>query len=417
VAVGDSDPAAGRVSVESPIGEAMIGRAIGETVTVSTPKGERSYRILDANPYIAAATPENSSLSAPAGRVQSPPTSAPTRRSSIEFTPELLSRPASESPDWLPQRIAHADWGTAASKCIVATAELHDGIYHAQQPRAVLAGHGLIERMRLVSQDSQSTLLGFDFPLGVPRAYAQLAGITNFADWFRQLDLDSPFFEVASGIDEVSIQQPFFPRLITTKSTGIQARFHQALGLTAEQMLRRCDRPHCGHGGASPMFWALGPKAVAKMTLAGWRNTIRPALAEPRRLYTIWPFDGPMAELLEGSDAVIVETYPRDAYLQLGLKMGLPGTAKTKQADRAADAPCMFDWCVANAVRPEDRLSDQITGGFGDGKDGEDQFDAVVGLFGMIDAMRRASEPELPDDPQVRLVEGWMFGRHATCPA
>ena len=54
--------------------------------------------------------------------------------------------------------------------------------------------------------------------------------------------------------------------------------------------------------------------------------------------------------------------------------------------------------------------------GFGSSRTGDDLFDAVVGLFGMIDAVRRAPEPELPDDPAVRQLEGWMFGQHARCP-
>ena len=34
----------------------------------------------------------------------------------------------------------------------------------------------------------------------------------------------------------------------------------------------------------------------------------------------------------------------------------------------------------------------------------------------MIDTLHRAVEPELPDDPAIRAVEGWMFGQHASCP-
>jgi hypothetical protein len=400
------------VSVKSPIGRALIGSYVGDVVTVLAPAGERRYLILEADPYTEPAT-RNVAVVTP---VQSPAAAASIQSLWGDDSLDMLERAAAQSPAWLPGAIAHADWGSAAVKCVVATAELQGGIYHAHPPRPVLGGHGLIERMRLTPQKSQTTLLGFDFPLGVPAAYARLAGITNFADWFRQLDLDSQFFRVASNIDEVSVGRPFFPQLITTKSPGIQARFQRALSLTAEEMFRRCDRPHCGHGGASPMFWALGPKAVAKMTLAGWRTTIRPALAEPRRVYTIWPFDGPMLKLLESSDAVIVETYPRDVYLQLGLHMGAIGTAKTNQADRAAEAPRLLRWCVDNAVRPDEGLVDQIVDGFGAAKDGEDRFDAVVGLFGMIQTMRRATEPELPNDPQARLVEGWMFGRHAICP-
>jgi hypothetical protein len=333
-----------------------------------------------------------------------------------DFAFRGLGHPASASPTWLPTRIAHADWGTAANKCVVATAELNDGRYHVRLPRTVRAGTDLIQRMRLADHPGLSTLLGFDFPLGVPRAYAQTASITNFADWFRRLELDSAFFNIASDIKEVSTARPFFPMLITDRTPGIKTRFRVALGLGAEEMLRACDRSHCSRPAASEMFWALGPAAVGKMTLAGWKHAIRLALAAPSRRYSIWPFDGPMPHLLEASDAVIVETYPRDAYLQLGLQMGRHGTSKTRQADRAAETPRLVEWCAANAVLPDNDLLDQVLDGFGPHKGGDDLFDAVVGLFGMIDTMRRGAEPDLPDDPAVHLIEGWMFGQHPVCP-
>ncbi|HWH45694.1 MAG TPA: transcription elongation factor GreA [Thermoleophilaceae bacterium] len=42
----EADLAQGRLSAESPVGQALVGRAIGETVEVPTPKGSRSYRIV-----------------------------------------------------------------------------------------------------------------------------------------------------------------------------------------------------------------------------------------------------------------------------------------------------------------------------------------------------------------------------------
>jgi transcription elongation factor GreA len=42
----EADVAAGRISNVSPVGRALIGRAVGETVTVATPRGEAAYRIV-----------------------------------------------------------------------------------------------------------------------------------------------------------------------------------------------------------------------------------------------------------------------------------------------------------------------------------------------------------------------------------
>jgi hypothetical protein len=316
----------------------------------------------------------------------------------------------------VPTRLAHADWGTAPRKRVVATATLQSGAWGARAPSIVGQAGGLLEKMRVDEGPRQPTLLGFDFPIGVARAYAQSTGIANFSAWFRELGLDSEFFEVAADVSEVSPSRPFFPNSITVRTPGIKERFHAALGLSRADTLRRCDRAHCRRRAASEMFWSLGPQAVGKATLAGWRDTLRPALAEPGRQYAMWPFDGSMATLLARADAVIVETYPAEAYRQLHLQMGTAGSAKTRQADRRRDARRLLEWCAANAVVPDDDLAAQIVDGFGPTALGEDSFDAVVGLFGMLETIRREHEPALPDDPAVTQIEGWMFGRHPACP-
>jgi hypothetical protein len=373
---------------------------------------DRALRAVDAGKRSKAPRP-NPGRAAPAAT----DTGAPIEpRVAIDLAAQALTA-AAGSPRWLPMRIAHADWGTAAAKRVVATAELKAGAYHAHAPQMVAGQGGLLEQMGLRERPNVTTLLGFDFPIGVPLAYARTAGIENFVDWFRELDLDSPFFEPAEDVADVSALRPFFPNLPPKeKSPGLKAQFHAALGVPSADLLRRCDLRHCARRAASEMFWTVGPAAVGKATLAGWKQALRPALAEPSPRYAIWPFDGPMSELLETSDAVIVETYPTEAYRQLELRIGTPDMAKTRQDDRRVDARRLLEWCASNAVIPDDRLVPQIVDGFGEDPGGDDLFDAVVGLFGMIDAVRRAAEPPLPDDPVVRRIEGWMFGQHAVCP-
>lgn len=43
----EADPAQNRISNESPLGRALIGKQKGDTVMVQTPKGESTYKILD----------------------------------------------------------------------------------------------------------------------------------------------------------------------------------------------------------------------------------------------------------------------------------------------------------------------------------------------------------------------------------
>lgn len=43
----DSDPAAGRVSISSPMGEVLAGKDAGDEVEVDAPEGKTRYRVLD----------------------------------------------------------------------------------------------------------------------------------------------------------------------------------------------------------------------------------------------------------------------------------------------------------------------------------------------------------------------------------
>lgn len=43
----EADPANGRISNESPIGKALLGKKAGDTVSVDTPSGELSLKILE----------------------------------------------------------------------------------------------------------------------------------------------------------------------------------------------------------------------------------------------------------------------------------------------------------------------------------------------------------------------------------
>src|SRR5690606_36561670 len=42
----EADPLEGKISNESPIGEALMGKKVGENVTITTPKGEIVYDII-----------------------------------------------------------------------------------------------------------------------------------------------------------------------------------------------------------------------------------------------------------------------------------------------------------------------------------------------------------------------------------
>jgi len=55
-------------------------------------------------------------------------------------------------------------------------------------------------------------------------------------------------------------------------------------------------------------------------------------------------------------------------------------------------------------------LAGDIRDGFGDSPDGEDRFDATVGLFGMLNVIFGHRLSGEPPDPVVRQIEGWILG-------
>jgi hypothetical protein len=324
--------------------------------------------------------------------------------------------PAS-SPGTLPAIVAHADWSATPSKRWVTSAYLDDGVYWADAPRRVGGGGGILEQIGIEPAPRAPALIGFDFPLGLPRAYARSAGIDSFARWFRGLDRDSEFFAVAEQLSQVAVERPFFPARMRAKTPGIKTAFHARLGLTQPQALRRCELAHCGRAAASEIFWTLGPRAVGKAAVAGWRDCLLPALADPRGRpkVSLWPFDGRLQSLLATSDVVAVEAYPAEAYLQLGLLIGSRRMAKTRAQDRRADGARLLVCCAQSAIRPSAALVAELEAGFETGAQGDDRFDAVVGLIAMIKVLRERTEPEVPHEPAIRDHEGWIFGQHIRC--
>ena len=50
----ESDPAAGKISVDSPLAQGLLGHKVGEKVKVNLPAGETTYKILKTTPAISS---------------------------------------------------------------------------------------------------------------------------------------------------------------------------------------------------------------------------------------------------------------------------------------------------------------------------------------------------------------------------
>jgi hypothetical protein len=105
--------------------------------------------------------------------------------------------------------IVHADWGSAPNKrWLCLGQQMPDGHFDVHAPERVGEPGTLIDRLKALS--STLLFLGFDFPIGLPAAYARRAGIENFTDGLRQFGLRScpDFFTPAETFSEISLARP-----------------------------------------------------------------------------------------------------------------------------------------------------------------------------------------------------------------
>jgi hypothetical protein len=302
------------------------------------------------------------------------------------------------------RRVLHSDWSKDAGKRWSCWAERSDDGWRAFGP----VRYAEIEGAFFGRRDDAASLNGFDFPIGVPAFWAKRAEIECFRAFLGALREErwANFFEVAEHPAQVSIERPFFPN---RSRRGVRrASLLEALGADAmEQLLRACDRRTATRPAASCLFWTLGGQQVGKAALSGWREVLLPARDAGARL---WPFDGGLRKLSVEGRPIIAETYPAEAYRHIGIAFG-PGRSKRRQADRQANATAIFGWAAGVAsVSLDPALRLAIEDGFGSRSTGEDQFDAMAGLAGMIEVVdgRRAEAPAGIDRC---AVEGWILGQ------
>lgn len=304
-----------------------------------------------------------------------------------------------------PKLIVHCDWSVSDCKRWVATARLSPaGIYEVSGPALAGRTDSFFSRLR-ADTPAGSILAGFDFPIGVPRAYAAKAGVGSFPEMLRGLGTGSwaMFYNPAERAEEISLARPFYP----LRPGGTSKRqLLDALGLHgAEELLRLCDRRTAARGNACEIFWTLGANQVGRAAIQGWRELLAPALRAG--LIAIWPFDGELSELLESGGITVLEAYPAETYGHLGL---LRGFGKRRRVGRQSQAKVILCWCERQAIALEPGLVASINDGFGERQTGEDAFDAFIGLLGMIEAVCDPALCLAPQDPAVRDIEGWTLG-------
>lgn len=311
--------------------------------------------------------------------------------------------------------VAHADWSAHPSKRWVAMATRVGETYRVEAP--VPAPADLVDWLR-ARADGGRVVLGLDVPLGVPAAWGALVGVASFRALLDILARDAgrgaSFFTPATRPEEIGPWRPFYP---ARPGGARQAHLLAALGLTSmDQLLRRCDRATAERGAAGALFWTLGPKQPGKAALSAWREVLLPAIGTLGDRLGLWPFDGGL-DVLSVRPVVIAEAYPAE----LGWRLGLPapgrGWSKRRRADRARQGRVLLGWAEGQGVELVEVLRGEIADGFGEEPTGEDRFDAVVGVLGMLAVVARTpsgSAPRPADGGGEEVVlEGWLLGLRA----
>lgn len=300
---------------------------------------------------------------------------------------------------------AHADWSIAPAKRWITIARRVGDIWHAE---ACVPVGDPAARLASLLADGAPVALGLDLPLGLPRDYAAGCAEADFPAFLRGLAARPGFFAVNEDLATVSRDRPFYPaRGVKGMTRGAHAA---ALGLSGPMGLSRwCDRATAERPAGAPLFWTLGANQSGKAAIAAWRDWIVPSLASAAPL-RLWPFAGGLHDLLAPGTAVLAEVYPAEALRHCGMR--LPGS-KRAQAARRAVAEALRDAMAARRVRPSPILADMVGDGFGADAAGEDRFDSLVGLLGLIGVINGTRPDFVPEDPWIRHWEGWVLGQTA----
>ncbi|GGG22172.1 hypothetical protein GCM10010964_07910 [Caldovatus sediminis] len=306
---------------------------------------------------------------------------------------------------------AHADWSADPRKRWVCVA--HRGtprvgggaMWRAEAPRPVGDPAALVTALLA---EGVPVALGLDLPLGLPRAYAARRTEARFPEFLRGLAARPEFFAVSATLDTVCVERPFYPARGVKGMT--RAAHAAALGLGGPEALSRCcDRATAERPAGAPVFWTLGANQSGKAAIAAWRDWLAPALAAGAPL-RLWPFEGGLHALLAPGAAVLAEVYPAEALRQCGLRLA---GSKRRQAARRALAPALRAAMAARHVLPSPALAAAVAEGFGADAAGEDRFDSLIGLLGLIGVLDGAQPDFVPADPWVRRWEGWVLGQTA----
>ncbi len=330
------------------------------------------------------------------------------------------------------QLVSHADWSKNPSKCWMCYAAKQNGQrWQVHTPFQVLEPAAFFESLKPQLLHPGCILSGFDFPIGLPFHYALKAGVVDFIALLPALGRGewSEFYLPSVVPAEISLHRPFYP-LKPGKSR--RSHLENGLGLPFVQLFRLCEVAHENRRAACPLFWTMGAQQVGKAAIHAWQHLLSPALAQPELHLKIWPFSGSLDEICLPGNNVVVETYPAEFYGHLGILQS--PTRLSERSERSERSECSErsehqerskrsqagrKLCASRLISLagwlkldlDHALIAMIEDGFGDHHYSEDCFDALVGLYGMINVVSGNHPSGEPLPPSATRVEGWIFGQ------
>jgi hypothetical protein len=309
-----------------------------------------------------------------------------------------------------PALVVHADWSVNANKRWMVSAIFKESRYLIDPPELVGDLRTFLYRMQTKARRDGSILLGFDFPIGLPIAYAQKTGIHDFLRLIPNFGHGKwkAFYQVANSAAEISLHRPFYP---SQPGGANRQDLLDQLGLSSfDHLLRKCDNAPPLQRKAAPLFWTLGAQQVGKAALSGWREVIVPGLVDPSFDLGVWPFSGSFDTLRTRGKIIITETYPTIFYRKLRLIKRHERFSKRNQTARIMMCTRLVEKVKNWPIELSPLLMANLADGFGSGKTGEDPFDALVGLIGMIACLNGDLPLFEPTEEVILKIEGWILG-------
>lgn len=305
------------------------------------------------------------------------------------------------------ERLVHADWSSDARKRWMAVGKRGRRGWRVDVPRLVPSANEFVSSILF---GKRSVLAGFDFPIGLPASFGRRTGFEHFSEALDRFGSGkwADFYSVADRPSEISIVRPFYPD--KPRKGHRQLDLLRALGVNEMDALRRlCERKTSdGRRAACPLFWTLGGNQVGKAAIDGWQTVLRLARARGARL---WPFEGSLGALSKSAECVLCETYPQEAYRHMGVKFRRGGSKRNRD-DRKSAGDILLKWATTHAVALSKEARDALFDGFGPSKQGEDPFDALVGLLSMVEVVEgRRNEGGEVLSADVKKWEGWILGQ------